>query len=203
MEENEVILTQEDTTPEVFQDPQIPDKKQKDTMLREVMSWVLAIVIGVAAAIFLTQVVIVNAKVPSASMEDTVMTGDRLIGSRLSYVTKDPERFDIIFFRYPDDESRVFIKRIIGLPGEKVEVKNGKVYINDSAEPLDDRFIREPMLGSYGPYEVPEDSYFVMGDNRNDSLDSRFWNNKFVHKDKILGRAMFRYFPFSEAGKIE
>lgn len=181
----------------------VQPENKKNSPLKEALSWILTIVLGVAMALFLTQVVIVNAKVPSASMEETVMTGDRLIGNRLAYVTKDPERFDIIFFKYPDDESRIFIKRIIGLPGETVEVRDGKVYINDEATPLDDSFIREPMQGSFGPYEVPENCYFVMGDNRNDSLDSRFWTNKFVEKDKILGKAMFRYFPFSDIGKIE
>ena len=106
-----------------------------------------------------------------------------------------PERFDIVIFKYPDDESRLFIKRVIGLPGEVVEIKDGKVYIDGSPTPLDDSFIPEKMIGSYGPYTVPENCYFMLGDNRNDSKDSRSWKNKFVRFDQIVGKAVVRYYP--------
>lgn len=95
----------------------------------------------------------------------------------------------------PDDESRLFIKRVIGLPGETVEIKDGKVYINDSSTPLDDSFIPEKMTGNYGPYKVPENCYFMLGDNRNNSNDSRFWKNKFVRFDQLVGKAVVRYYP--------
>ena len=123
------------------------------------------------------------------------MTGDRVFGSRLTYKLKDPERFDIVIFKYPDDESQLFIKRVIGLPGEKVEIKDGKVYINDSETPLDDSFTPEEAVGDWGPKVVPEGHYFMLGDNRNCSKDSRYWQNTFVAKDKILGKAKVRYFP--------
>ena len=126
------------------------------------------------------------------------MTGDRVIGNRFAYSFSDPQRFDIIIFRYPDDESQLFIKRIIGLPGETVEIQDGKIYLNGSDEPLEDVQTKETMVGSFGPYTVPENSYFVMGDNRNDSKDSRYWTNTFVTKDEILGKAIFRYWPISE-----
>ena len=142
-------------------------------------------------------------------MEKTIMTGDRIFGFRLAYginldlfgheiskKVKDPERFDIVIFKYPDDESQLFIKRIIGLPGEKVQITNGKVYINDSETPLDDSFVAEVPRGNFGPYEVPEDSYFVMGDNRNHSRDSRYWKtSNFVTYDEIVGKAVVRYYP--------
>ena len=90
----------------------------------------------------------------------------------------------------------MFIKRIIGLPGEKVQIINGKVYINDSETPLDDSFVAEVPRGNFGPYEVPEDSYFVMGDNRNHSRDSRYWKtSNFVTYDEIVGKAVVRYYP--------
>ena len=109
---------------------------------------------------------------------------------------KDPERFDIVIFKYPDDESKLFIKRVIGLPGEKVQIKDGKVYINDSEIPLDDSFVPEKPRGSFGPYEVPENSYFVLGDNRNHSKDSRCWKStSFVTFDEIVGKAVIRYYP--------
>ena len=100
-----------------------------------------------------------------------------------------------MIFRYPDDESQLFIKRLIGLPGETVEIRDGKVYIDGSAEPLDDSFVPETPTGNYGPYKVPEDCYFMLGDNRENSRDSRYWDNTFVTFDEIVGKAVIRYFP--------
>ena len=96
-----------------------------------------------------------------------------------------------------------YVKRVIGLPGETVEVKDGKVYINGSDTPLDEPYLPEPMEGSYGPYEVPEGCYFMMGDNRNNSLDARFWDNKFVAKNKIVAKVLFCYYPFNRIGKVD
>ena len=101
----------------------------------------------------------------------------------------------IVIFRYPDDESQLFIKRIIGLPGETVEIIDGKIYIDGSSQPLQDVNTKETPLGSFGPFKVPENCYFVMGDNRNNSLDSRYWKNTYVRRDEILGKAIFRYWP--------
>ena len=175
---------------------------------RELLGYVKLIVIVVAITLVINNVVLINAKIPSPSMEKTLMVKDRLFGFRFAYGInlnlfgyeisekfKDPERFDIVIFKYPDDESRLFIKRVIGLPGEVVEIKDGKVYIDGSPTPLDDSFIPEKMIGSYGPYTVPENCYFMLGDNRNDSKDSRSWKNKFVRFDQIVGKAVVRYYP--------
>lgn len=129
------------------------------------------------------------------------MTGDRIFGNRLAYLFDDPERFDIVIFKYPDDESQRFIKRVIGLPGETVEIREGKVYINGSDTPLDDSFTPETPVGNFGPYTVPEGCYFMLGDNRNNSRDSRMWDNPYVKKEKILGKAVLRYFPGIEVLK--
>lgn len=167
------------------------------------------IILVVIVVTLINNIVLINAKIPSESMENTIMTGDRIFGYRLAHGLnidlfgheinkkfKDPQRFDIIIFKYPDDESQLFIKRIIGLPGEKVQIINGKVYINDSETPLDDSFVAEVPRGNFGPYEVPEDSYFVMGDNRNHSRDSRYWKtSNFVTYDEIVGKAVVRYYP--------
>lgn len=155
-----------------------------------------------AVMLVLIQEVIINARVSSPSMEGTIRTGDRLVGSRLEYLVREPQRFDIIIFYYPDDETQRFIKRIIGLPGETVEIRDGEVYIDDSPQPLPDDFCPETPRGNFGPYQVPEDAYFVLGDNREISRDSRYWNNPYVKRDKIIGKALFRYWPIEEIGKI-
>lgn len=165
---------------------------------KELFQWAAILVIAVALALFINTFLIVNAQIPSGSMENTIMTGDRVFGNRLAYTFKDPERFDIIIFKYPDDESQLFIKRIIGLPGETVEIRDGHIYINGSDTPLEDVETKEPMEGSFGPYTVPEGCYFVMGDNRNNSRDSRYWANTFVTEDEILGKAVFRYWPLNK-----
>ena len=165
-----------------------PAAKEKDSTAKELFQWLIAILAAVAIALFVDNFLIVNAQIPSGSMENTIMTGDRVVGNRLSYLTKDPERYDVIIFKYPDDESQLFIKRIIGLPGETVEIRDGHIYIDGSSEPLEDVETKEYMVGNYGPYTVPEGCYFVMGDNRNDSKDSRYWINPYVSKDKILGK---------------
>ncbi len=176
---------------------------KKQNVLREVISWVETFVFAFLIAVFLTNFIIVNAKVPSASMETTIMTGDKLIANRLSYMFKDPERFDIVVFKFPDNESVLYIKRIIGMPGDKVEIKDNQIYINDSKTPLNDSFLHEKMVTENAVYYVPEDSYFMMGDNRNNSADSRFWVNKFVKREKILGKAIFRYYPVNALGFIK
>ena len=169
---------------------------------RELLINGLIIACAFVAVWLLDTFIIINAVVPSGSMENTIPSGARVIGSRLSYNDSTPERYDIVVFHYPDDEKQLFVKRVIGLPGETVTIIDGKVYINDETEPLDDSFIAEPMEGSFGPYAVPEGCYFMMGDNRNNSLDSRYWVNTFVAEDKILGKALFVWYPFSSWGTI-
>ena len=171
-------------------------KADKDNLIKEVVSWIKTIVFAVLFALFITQFVIVNAKVPTGSMMDNIMPNDRIVALRLAYINAGPKRYDIVVFRFPDDRTQLYVKRVIGLPGETVTIKAGKVYINDSTVPLSDSFVREPPLpDNFGPVKVPDGSYFMLGDNRNNSADSRFWNDKFVVKKDILGKVLFRYFP--------
>ena len=140
-----------------------------------------------------------NAVVPTGSMINTIQEKDRIIASRLAYIKNDPERYDIVIFKYPDDRKQYFVKRVIGLPGETVEVIGGVVYVTKTdgeTIQLDDSFVTNcKPTGDYGPFVVPEDCYFMMGDNRNSSWDSRFWTNKYVPKDDIIGKVKFRYYP--------
>ncbi len=162
---------------------------------KEILDWLKVILAAVAISFILNNFVIVNAQVPTGSMENTVMTQDRVFALRLSYLFENPQRGDIVVFPLPDDESQNYLKRIIGLPGDTVEIKDGKVYINNTEEPLQEDYLKEKPTGDYGPYEVPENSYFMLGDNRNISLDSRYWEHTFVKKNKIMGKVVLRYYP--------
>lgn len=176
------------------------EKEQQNKIKFIVLDVVKTLIIACVIAFLITNFVIVNAVVPSGSMKNTILPKDRLIAFRLSYIFSEPNRGDIVVFKYPDDENDLYVKRVIGLPNDTVNIIDGKVYINDSEEPLDEGYVSvEPMQGSFGPYKVPEDSYFMLGDNRNYSNDSRYWTNTFVHKDKILGRAIFKYYPKPQA----
>ncbi|MDD3173921.1 MAG: signal peptidase I [Herbinix sp.] len=167
----------------------------KNKVVREIISWVMVIAIAFAAATFINKVIIFKVEVPTGSMENTIMIGDRVITLRLSYLFKDPQRGDIIVFPFPDDEKVDYIKRIIGLPGDTVEGIDGYVYIN--GEKLEESYVTSTLDNNFGPYVVPEDSYFMMGDNRDISEDSRYWDNKFVKRSKIIGKALFKYPDFT------
>lgn len=181
------------------------EKEKKKENFKELLSLVFTFAIAMAITLLIKNYVIINANVPTGSMENTIMPGDNLFGYRLAYVKEEPQRGDIIFFYFPDDETQKYVKRIIGLPGERVYITNGKIYIGDSSEPLDEPYLKEEWIKATGTFdfEVPEDSYLVLGDNRNNSLDSRFWINPYVHEEKIIGKALFVYYPFDRIGGLE
>lgn len=164
-------------------------------VLKETLSWILIIVIAFGIATFINKVIIFKVVVPTGSMENTIMIGDRVVTLRAAYWFKDPQRGDIVVFPFPDNENLDYIKRIIGLPGETIEGKDGLVYIN--GEPLEESYVTDALDSDFGPYEIPEDSYFMMGDNRNGSEDAREWKNKYVARNKIEGRAIFKYPDFT------
>ncbi|HEY9882913.1 MAG TPA: signal peptidase I [Thermosynechococcaceae cyanobacterium] len=141
--------------------------------------------------------------IPSGSMLPTLQINDRLIVDKLGYHFKSPERGDVVVFSPTDTLAKqnfhdAFIKRVIGLPGDKVEVKGGRVFINDQA--LRESYIAEDPQYQYGPVTVPQDAYLVLGDNRNNSYDSHYWG--FVPRDRIIGRAVVRFWPMNRLGEI-
>ncbi len=143
--------------------------------------------------------------IPSESMLPTLEVNDRLIVEKVTYYFTQPERGDVVVFG-PTDALReqqfrdAFIKRVIGLPGDIVEVREGTVYVNDT--PLaEESYIFEPPNYEYGPAAVPEDSYLVLGDNRNNSFDSHYWG--FVPRDRIIGKAVVRFWPPARIGPID
>lgn len=164
-------------------------------ILLEVWDWIKILLIAAIAAWLCNHLLIMNTVVPSGSMEDTIPKPSRIISLRVSYWFSDPERGDVILFDPPDGGDYYYVKRVIGLPGETVEVRDGKVYINDAEEPLDEPYVKGIPTGDFGPYQVPEGYYFVMGDNRNNSSDSRYWNTPYVSRDSIHAKAVFGYWP--------
>lgn len=198
LEEQNVII---DNTSEKQEDKSFNVKK-------EIFSWIKIILIAVVIAFVINNFIIINANVPTGSMEKTIIPEDRMIGLRTAYWFSNPERGDIVIFKFPDDESETFVKRVIGLPGEKVVIKDAKIYINDSEEPLKEDYLPEEWTNTNGSdtpleYNVPEDSYFVLGDNRNLSRDARFWTNTYVKKSKIIAKAEFIYWPWGHKGLLK
>lgn len=178
----------------------------------EVLDWLRTLLTALVIVLVLNTFVIINARIPSASMENTIMTGDRLIGFRFSYWLHKPDRGDIILFRYPLDEKTIYIKRVIGLGGEHVEIRDGKIYIDFRDAPLEEPYLMEDWISDNDGYvfDVPEGAYLVLGDNRNISLDARFWADlairegladgpeeasayTYVTDRQVLGRAVFKY----------
>jgi signal peptidase I len=142
--------------------------------------------------------------IPSSSMIPTLQINDRLIIEKLSYHWQKPQRGDIVVFSptkalVQQNYHDAFIKRIIGIPGDTVQVKNRKVYVND--RPLTENYIEEAPNYDFGPVLVPENQYLVLGDNRNNSYDSHYWG--FVPRDNIIGRAIVRFWPLDRIGAIE
>ncbi|MCB1217287.1 signal peptidase I [bacterium] len=155
--------------------------------------WIPTIVMALGLALVLKSFVVASFYIPSGSMENTLKKGDLLIADKLSFklLGQDPQRGDIMIFRYPKDPKKDYIKRVIGLPGDSVRVQDHTVYVNGEA--LIEDYIAEDPDFDYPSVTVPEDSYFVMGDNRNHSSDSRVWG--FVPRDNIEGRALFVFWP--------
>jgi len=163
---------------------------------KELVSFIRTLVIAVVCGIIINNTLITSAHVISGSMENTVMTDSRVMGLRFIYSISDPERFDIILFHPPDNDSSIpYVKRIIGLPDETLEIIDGRVYINGSPTPLDESFIKGVARGNFGPVVVPDNSYFVMGDNRNGSIDSRHWQSAFVSRSDIIAKLYFEFYP--------
>lgn len=157
------------------------------------------VLIAVFCAFLINELILINASVPTGSMEQTIHAKSRMMGLRLAYMFSEPERGDIIIFQNPDDRDEKYVKRVIALPGEYVEIRQGIVYINDMELLESYKYFdtgSPDLKGDFGKTLVPQDSYFVLGDNRNQSKDSRFWETThFVHENLLLGEAMFSYYP--------
>lgn len=194
---------------------QEPDSNQKSPPPTRENVWVEVLkTLGLSAVLaFGIRTFVAEARyIPSRSMVPTLQVDDRLIVDKVSYHFRDPQRGDIIVFMPPEEAAVVctgprvqqssskdaYIKRIIALPGEKVEVRQGQVFIN--GQPLQEDYLEEVPDYQYGPRVVPENSYLVLGDNRNNSCDSHYWG--FVPRENIIGRAVVRFWPLGRVGEI-
>ena len=159
----------------------------------------LLITVGLAIAIFLIlQTTIQSSIVEGSSMQPGLQDGQRLIVIKPAYTFTSPQRGDIVIIHPPVAPDKEWVKRVIGIPGDTVAVKNGLVYVNNV--PLNEPYIKTAPSYSLAPYKVPPDNYFVMGDNRNNSTDSHYgWT---VTKQNIVGEVWFRIWPFNNWGIV-
>ena len=178
------------------------DTKEKRSIAKEVLSYVLVIVIALIVAIVVNNFVIINATVPTNSMANTINEQDKLFGYRLAYMFFEPQRGDVVIFEhkcYKDSEKEALVKRVVGIENDTIQIIEGVLYRNGKV--IEENFLAEPMKGSYGPYVVPADCYFLLGDNRNISDDARFWDYPFVKEEDIIAKAVFKYSPSFESIK--
>lgn len=193
------------------------DREASSPQIRKkhiVREYAESIIIAVILALIIRTFIVQAFKIPSGSMEDTLAIGDHILVNKFIYGTKipfadkrlvklrDPRRGDVIVFEYPEDPSKDFIKRVVGLPGDEVRVIDKKVFVNGKPYENPHEVHKESEIipaiqnqrDNFGPVKVPENSYFVMGDNRDRSYDSRFWG--FVKNSQIKGLAFIKYWSW-------
>ena len=166
---------------------------EKKSELRELLE---SILIAGVLAFFVITFVVQSFVVEGPSMEPSFYHGERLFVNKFIYRFREPERGDIIIFEPRGAPSSKFIKRVIGLPGETIELRGGEVYVDGAL--LEEDYIQDPPRRSYGPYEVDQEEVFVLGDNRSNSSDSRFPHVGMVKYDSIDGKAFWVYWPLTE-----
>lgn len=197
---NEIEEVDEDETDE---DDEAEEGSRGISIVREILSYVLIIAAAFILAVLVQKFIILNATVPTGSMSPNIEAGYHILGTRLTYKFEAPQRGDVVIFKYPDDESQLYVKRVIGLPGDTVAILDGRVYINGELldessylkDPETDQYYNGTPYGTFGPYTVPANSYFMMGDNRNSSWDSRYWSITYVKDDLIVAKAAFSFYP--------
>ncbi|MFT7636890.1 MAG: signal peptidase I, partial [Candidatus Omnitrophota bacterium] len=172
-------------------------KINKSSVKREAREWGEALIIALILTLIIRTFVVQAFKIPSGSMYPTLMVGDKLFVNKFLYKFDDPQRWDVIVFKYPEDPKKDFIKRLIAFEGETVEIRDGGIYIDGAKQTLPEEidenlyYNQEPFAAPRRPVKVPENSYFVLGDNSLSSRDSRYWG--FVPKKYMVGKAFVRW----------
>ena len=186
------------------EEPEFAEDEGKVSPLKELLSMLIYIGVVLGVTFLIITFVGQRTHVSGESMKNTLDHGDQLIVDKITYRFQDPERFDIIVFPFHYKENTYYIKRIIGLPGETVQIADGTIYIN--GEVLEESYGREVMQDpgiAAEPITLGEDEYFVLGDNRNQSSDSRDPSVGLIHRDEIIGRAWLRIWPLDSFGILK
>lgn len=195
IDRNRPRVLRQDPQAEPYPDPTAEDtdaKPGKQPSKKEPW-WVLPLLAVILAA-FLNLFILLNARIPSGSMEPTIATGSLVLGDRTAYLRGEPQAGDVVFFRHESEFGRrIIVKRVIALPGQTFSMVDGRVYLDGRL--LDEPYITQFSWDSYPETVVPEGCCIVLGDHRTNSNDSRFWTDPFVRWEDLLGRAMFVYFP--------
>ena len=204
---------QQEETTHAETDSTKKNKKEKKSLGREILEWIVTIVAALAIALVIRTFIFEPVRVDGQSMDDTLADGEVMFVSKLRYTSfdfiggrisafGDPKRFDVVICRYPNRGYTNFVKRIIGIPGDTVRIEDGYVYVND--EKYDEPYINDDYrtgLGANFPeFKVPEGQYFVMGDHRNNSNDSRYVGP--IDRNMIVGHVVQVLFPFSSFRSI-
>ena len=200
-------------------------EKEKKSLAREILEWILTIVVAIAVALPIRAFGFELVRVEGESMDNTLANGEIMFVTKFDYAStwlsfpwqdaetkekaahittgSNPQRFDVVICRYPGRGDTNFVKRVVGLPGDTVEIRDGYLYINDEKqdEPYINDEYRNGWLNTFGPYTVPEGEYFVLGDHRNNSNDSR--SQGAISRDMIVGHARTVLYPFNEIRGIE
>lgn len=178
------------------------NEKPKKTMKQEIFEWIMVFVVAAALAFVVRTFIFEPVRVDGASMMDTLVDGEYMIATKFDYLLGDPERFDIVICNYPNTSDGMYrVKRVIGMPGDIIQLLSGELYVN--GEHIEQEFDMHSITENYGPYTVPEDHYFVLGDNRNNSKDSRSTMVGPLPRDMIKGHVRAVVFPFGNFRLME
>ena len=167
---------------------------------QEVKSWIISIVSAVVVALLIRTFIVELYVVDGPSMQPTLQDGERLVVNKFIYHWRDPLKGEVVIFRYPRDHSRDFIKRVIAVGGDTIEIKDGHVFVNDAL--VNEDYIAEKTRTEYPKATVPEGTLFVCGDNRRNSLDSRFPDVGFVPLELVKGKAALIFWPIDNVAAL-
>lgn len=176
-----------------------PTLSKKDS-IREIKEWIQTIIIAAVLALLIRSFIFEIILVDGSSMVPTLSDRDRVFVNKITYLFERPQHGDIIIFKTPEDNKSNYVKRLIGLPGDSIKIENGVVYLN--GEPLDEPYIAAPPFNDYAEVVVPEDTFFALGDNRNDSKDSRDSHIGFISMKNLVGKAVLRIWPLNSLSRI-
>ena len=177
-------------------------EKPKKSIKQEIFEWVMVFVVAAAMAFVVRTFIFEPVRVDGASMMNTLTDSDFMIATKFDYWLGDPDRFDIVICNYPNtSDGKYRVKRVVGMPGETIELVGGRLYVN--GEFVEQNFDMTPNQTNFGPFTVPQDHYFVLGDNRNNSKDSRSTMVGALPRDMICGHVRAVVFPFSSMRFID